>query len=122
MAAIAKELDGLLSQTAQAASLLIRMAPACKRLRWSTNCPSVVTPDGVQVELGAFYSGEVRRLVVDSLLLCLRSVEFVDCFDRPAQVARRILKEEFIVANGFTVPGGPLKFFASTRPVKRPIS
>ena len=64
VAAIAKELDGLLSQTAQAASLLIRMQPTCKRLRVVNELSSVVTPDGVQVELGAFYSGEVRRLVV----------------------------------------------------------
>ena len=64
MAAISRELDGLLTQTAQAASLLIRMEPTCKRLRVVNELSSVVTPDGVLVELGAFYSGEVRRLVV----------------------------------------------------------
>ncbi|MET0864435.1 MAG: VWA domain-containing protein [Nakamurella sp.] len=64
VAAIAKELDGLLAQTAQAASLLIRMAPACKQLKVVNELSSVVTPDGVQLELGAFYSGEVRRLIV----------------------------------------------------------
>ena len=52
--AIAGELDGLLAQTAQAASLLIRMAPACRGLRVINELTSVPTPDGVQIELGAF--------------------------------------------------------------------
>jgi Ca-activated chloride channel family protein len=64
VAAIAGELDGLLSQTAQAASLLVRMAPSCRRLRVINELTSVPTADGVQIELGAFYSGEVRRLVI----------------------------------------------------------
>jgi Ca-activated chloride channel family protein len=64
MVAIAKELDGLLSQTAQATSVLIRMAPACKGLLVVNDLSSVVTADGVLIELGSFYSGENRRLVV----------------------------------------------------------
>ena len=64
MVAISGELDGLLAQTAQAASVLIRMTSLCKRLLVVNELSSVVTPDGVLVELGAFYSGEVRRLVV----------------------------------------------------------
>jgi Ca-activated chloride channel family protein len=62
--AISGELDGLLSQTAQAASLLVRMTPACRRLRVINELTSVPTADGVQIELGAFYSGELRRLVI----------------------------------------------------------
>jgi len=62
--AIAGELDGLLAQTAQAASLLVRMAPACRGLRVINELTSVPTGDGVQIELGAFYSGERRRLVI----------------------------------------------------------
>jgi len=64
VAAISRELDGLLAQTAQAASLLIRMAPTCSGLLLVNEMPSVVTPSGVQIELGAFYSGEVRKLVI----------------------------------------------------------
>lgn len=64
VAAISREIDGLLSQTAQAASVHIRMAPTCKRLMLVNELSSVVTPDGVLVELGAFYAGENRRLVV----------------------------------------------------------
>jgi len=64
VAAIAKELDGLLAQTAQAASLRIRMAPTCSGLLVVNEMPFVALPDGVQIELGAFYSGEIRKLVV----------------------------------------------------------
>ncbi len=64
IAAISGELDGLLAQTAQAASLLVRMSPACRALTVVNELTSTVTPDGVQVELGSFYSGEVRRLVI----------------------------------------------------------
>lgn len=61
---IAGELDGLLSQTAQAASLLVRMTPQCRRLKVINELTSVPTADGVQIELGSFYSGEARRLVI----------------------------------------------------------
>jgi Ca-activated chloride channel family protein len=64
VAAISGELDGLLSQTAQAASLLVRMTPACRRMRVINELTPTPTPDGVQIELGALYSGEVRRLVL----------------------------------------------------------
>jgi Ca-activated chloride channel family protein len=64
VAAMSAELDGLLAQTAQAASLLVRMSPACRRLKVVNELTTAPTADGVQVELGAFYSGEVRRLVI----------------------------------------------------------
>lgn len=64
LTAISGEIDGLLSQTAQAASLLVRMSPSCRRLRVINELTSVPTADGVQVELGAFYSGEARRLML----------------------------------------------------------
>ena len=64
VAAIAREIDGLLQQTAQAASLLIRMLPACKRLLLINEMSCTPMADGVLVELGAFYSGETRKLVI----------------------------------------------------------
>lgn len=64
VAAISREIDGLLAQTAQAASVHIRMASTCRRLMLVNELSSVVTPDGVMVELGAFYAGETRRLVI----------------------------------------------------------
>jgi Ca-activated chloride channel family protein len=64
MAAIAGEIDGLLTQSVQAASVFIRMTPACKQLLVVNDMPTVVTTEGVLVELGSFYAGETRRLVV----------------------------------------------------------
>jgi Ca-activated chloride channel family protein len=64
MVAIAGEIDGLLAQSAQAASVFIRMAPACRQLMVVNEMPTVAAADGVLVELGSFYTGETRRLVV----------------------------------------------------------
>jgi Ca-activated chloride channel homolog len=64
VAAIAAEIDGLLSQSAQAATLQIRMHPACRAVRVVNDLPSTATEDGVLVELGTFYSGETRKLVI----------------------------------------------------------
>ena len=64
MVAIAGEIEGLLTQTAQAASVFIRMAPACKQLLVVNDMPTAVAADGVLVELGSFYAGQTRRLVV----------------------------------------------------------
>ncbi len=64
VAAIAGELDGLLSQTAQAASLLIRMTPVCRKAMVVNELPATGTADGILVELGGFFAGEVRRLVL----------------------------------------------------------
>ena len=64
VAAIAGELDGLLSHTAQAASLLIRMTPACRKAMVVNELPVTGTADGILVELGGFFAGEVRRLVL----------------------------------------------------------
>jgi Ca-activated chloride channel family protein len=64
IAAVAAEVEGLLSQSAQAASLLIRMTRACRGVRLLNDMPAVITPDGVLVELGSFWSGEQRKLVL----------------------------------------------------------
>jgi len=62
--AMAGEVEGLLSQSAQAASLLVRMAPACKGVRILNELPATMTPDGLMIELGSFWSGEERKLVL----------------------------------------------------------
>jgi Ca-activated chloride channel homolog len=64
VAAIAGEIDGLLSQSAQAATLQIRMQPACRAVRLINDLPTTSTTDGALVELGTFYSGENRKLVL----------------------------------------------------------
>lgn len=63
-AAIAGELHGLLSKTIQAASLLIKPAEAVETIQVLNDLPSQAVPGGVLLELGDFYSGEQRRLLV----------------------------------------------------------
>lgn len=53
-----------MSQSAQAASLLVRMAPACRGVRIVNELSSTMTAEGVLVELGSFWSGEQRKLVL----------------------------------------------------------
>ena len=61
---IAREIDGLLNESVQAASLLLRMAPEVAGVRVANDLPAHATDDGVLVELGSFWSGELRKLVV----------------------------------------------------------
>jgi Ca-activated chloride channel family protein len=61
---IAGEIDGLLSQTAQAASLIIRPSGDVTGLRLWNDLPSTAIEGGVMVELGDFYGGETRKIVV----------------------------------------------------------
>ena len=63
-AAVAGELDGLLSKTVQAASLLIKPADTVVGITVLNDLPSQGLPDGVMIELGDFYSGETRRLLI----------------------------------------------------------
>ncbi len=62
--AVAAELDGLLSKAVQATSLLI--TPTCDVVSVSVlnDLPSQGMADGVMVDLGDFYAGEQRRLLV----------------------------------------------------------
>lgn len=61
---ITGEVDGLLSLAAQAGSLLLRMSPYVRAVRVINELPPVAVSDGILVELGSFYSGEVRKLVL----------------------------------------------------------
>lgn len=63
-AAVASELDGLLSKTVQAASLLIKATEPVGAITVLNDLPSQAVNSGVMVELGDFYSGETRRLLV----------------------------------------------------------
>jgi Ca-activated chloride channel homolog len=62
--AIAAEVDGLLSQVAQAATLLISMSPQVFGLRVVNDLPANLVEQGVQVEIGGLYAGETRKLVL----------------------------------------------------------
>jgi Ca-activated chloride channel family protein len=63
-ALIAGEVDGLLSQTAQAASLRIRLSPHVKTVRVINDLPVTTAGDAIVAELGSFYSDETRKLVL----------------------------------------------------------
>ena len=64
-AAIAGEVDGLLSKVVQAASLTVRFSPDVHMLRLYNDLPAHQVGDGeVVVELGDFYAEETRKLVV----------------------------------------------------------
>lgn len=61
---IADEIGGLLSVAAQAGSLLLRMSPHVRAVRVLNELPSAAVSDGILLELGSFYAGEARKLVI----------------------------------------------------------
>jgi Ca-activated chloride channel family protein len=63
-AVIAGEVDGLLSQVAQACSLRITVRDTVQGIQLLNDLPTVGLDNGIMVELGSFYAGETRRLVL----------------------------------------------------------
>jgi Ca-activated chloride channel homolog len=63
-ALIAGEVTGLLSQTIQAASLTIGMSRHVRAVRLANDLPATPVDGGIRVELGSFWSGEERKLVL----------------------------------------------------------
>ncbi len=63
--AVAAEIDGLLTKTVQAASLLIRPLDGVAAIRLLNDLPATAIAEGVLVELGDFYGGDERRLVLE---------------------------------------------------------
>ncbi|MFI7280134.1 VWA domain-containing protein [Micromonospora chersina] len=63
-ALIAGEVDGLLSQVAQAASLLIKVTPQVRAVQVINDLPVTATDDGLLIELGSFYADETRKLLL----------------------------------------------------------
>jgi Ca-activated chloride channel family protein len=61
---IAGEVEGLLAQTAQAASMLVRLNPAVRAVQVLNELPVIATADGIVAELGSFYADEVRKIVL----------------------------------------------------------
>ena len=64
-AALAGEIEGLLSKTVQAASLLVAPTSDVSQIRILNDLPSHAVHGGVMVELGDFYGGEDRRLLIE---------------------------------------------------------
>jgi Ca-activated chloride channel family protein len=63
-AAVAKEIDGLLTKTVQAGSLLITPTHDVTTITVVNDLPSQSLPGGIMLELGDFYSGEQRKVLV----------------------------------------------------------
>ncbi|GHJ43816.1 hypothetical protein Cs7R123_11580 [Catellatospora sp. TT07R-123] len=63
-ALIAGEVDGLLSQTAQAASLRITVSPQVRSVQIVNDLPVTAAGDAVLAELGSFYAEETRKLLL----------------------------------------------------------
>ena len=61
---ISGEVDGLLSLVAQAATLEVRLTPSVTSVRVLNDLQVTPLADGILVELGSFYAGETRRLVL----------------------------------------------------------
>ena len=64
-AALAGEVAGLLSKTVQAASLLIAPSADVAEVRLLNDLPATAVAGGVMVELGDFYAGEERRVLIE---------------------------------------------------------
>lgn len=62
--AIAGEIDGLLSQSIQAASLLVAMSAHVRAVRVVNELTSAMVEGGLQIELGGFYAEETRKLLL----------------------------------------------------------
>lgn len=64
VALIAGEVEGLLAQTVQAASVQVRPAPEVRRVLVVNDLPSTAVDGGLIVELGSLHADETRKLVL----------------------------------------------------------
>jgi Ca-activated chloride channel family protein len=63
-ALIGGEVEGLLTQVAQACSLRVTLTPDVQAVTLLNDLPCVGLADGIMIELGSFYAAECRRLVL----------------------------------------------------------
>jgi Ca-activated chloride channel family protein len=61
---ISTEVEGLLAQTAQAASMTIRLSSHVRAVKVLNELPVTSTGDAVVAELGSFYADETRKLLL----------------------------------------------------------
>ena len=64
VALISGEVDGLLEQVTQAASLRLTWSQHVVGIKVLNDLPVVGLPNGALIELGSFYAGETRRLLI----------------------------------------------------------
>lgn len=63
-AAVAGEVDGLLTKSVQAGSVLIKPSTDVTTIQVVNDMPNQAVAEGILLELGDFYSGEERKLLV----------------------------------------------------------
>ncbi len=64
-AALASEVDGLLDQSVQAASLTVRPSSDVEAVRLFNDLPVTAIEDGFMAELGDLHAGETRRVLLE---------------------------------------------------------
>ena len=64
-AALASEVDGLLDQAVQAASLTVRPSSDVEAVRLFNDLPATAIEDGFMAELGDLHAGETRRVLLE---------------------------------------------------------
>ena len=64
IALIAGEVEGLLTQTVQAASMFIRLSGHVSHVRVINELSTTATNGGLMAELGSFYDGETRKILL----------------------------------------------------------
>jgi Ca-activated chloride channel family protein len=62
---LASEVEGLIAQAVQAASLTVRPGDAVSAVRLFNDLPATATEGGFMVELGDLYAGETRRILLE---------------------------------------------------------
>ncbi len=78
VALIAGEVEGLLAQTAQASSVLIRLSEHVRHVRVVNELPVTSTTHGVLAELGSFYADETRKLLLSFTIPALAGLGLTD--------------------------------------------
>lgn len=99
-AAVAGEVDGLLSKTVQAASLLIRPAGSVESMTVWNDLPGNPVPGGIMVELGDLWASEQRKLVLTFKVPAMTALGLAEI----AQLELRYVTLPAFVEQTITVP------------------
>ncbi len=99
-AAVAGEVDGLLSKTVQAASLLIRPAGSVESVTVWNDLPGNPVPGGIMVELGDLWASEQRKLVLTFKVPAMTALGLAEI----AQIELRYVTLPAFVEQTITVP------------------
>lgn len=99
-AAVAGEVDGLLSKTVQAASLVVRPASTVESVTVWNDLPGNPVPGGIMVELGDLWASEQRKLVLTFKVPAMTALGLAEI----ARVELRYVAVPAFVEQTITVP------------------